>query len=108
MYGKASMLELTIYGLMGLAAMLVIAFLSAFGDGIAPAQDMSLFDLIHNPRLNDSQVMESGTGIRNFEAQLLSNRKLHAKHGNREHRISETAFCDAQSEEKESFSSGNE
>jgi hypothetical protein len=26
------MLELTIYGLMGLAAMLVIAFFSAFGD----------------------------------------------------------------------------
>ena len=94
------MLELTIYGLMGLAAILVIAFLSAFGDEFAPARETSSFDLINNPRLNDSQVMERGTGIHNSGAQLLSNRNLHAKQENREHRISGTAFCDAQSEEE--------
>ena len=33
------MLELTIYGLIGLAAMLVTAFLSAFGDEFAPARE---------------------------------------------------------------------
>ena len=32
MHGKATMLELTICGIMGLAAMLVIAFYLAYGD----------------------------------------------------------------------------
>jgi uncharacterized membrane protein YuzA (DUF378 family) len=32
MYGKVRMLELTIYGLMGLAAILVIAFYYAYDD----------------------------------------------------------------------------
>ena len=93
------MLEVTIYGLMRLAAMLVIPFLSAFGDEFAPARETSSFDLINNPHLNDPQVMEPGMGIHNSGAQLLSNRNLHAKQGNGEHRIGGIA-CDAQSEEK--------
>jgi uncharacterized membrane protein YuzA (DUF378 family) len=52
MYGKARMLELTIYGLMGLAAMLVIAFYFAYDDEFSPARENSSFDLINNARDN--------------------------------------------------------
>ena len=55
------MLELTIYGLMGLAAMLVIAFFWAYGDEFSPARETSSFDLINNAHLNDSQMIEPGT-----------------------------------------------
>jgi hypothetical protein len=54
------MLELTIYGLMGLAAMLVIAFFSAFGDEFAPARETSSFNLTKNSHLNDSPLIEPG------------------------------------------------
>jgi hypothetical protein len=64
------MLELTIYGLMGLAAMLVIAFFSAFGDEFPPARETSSFDLISNARLRDSQMIESGTGNPQFRATI--------------------------------------
>jgi uncharacterized membrane protein YuzA (DUF378 family) len=42
MYGKARMLELTIYGLMGLAAMLVIAFYFAYGDEFSAVRETVL------------------------------------------------------------------
>ena len=66
MYGKASMLELTIYGLMGLAAMLTMAFFWAYGDEFAPDRETSSFDLINNAHLNDSQIIETGTGSPRF------------------------------------------
>ena len=62
------MLELTIYGLMGLAAMLVIAFFCAYGDEFSPARETSWFDLINNAHLNDSQMIETGTGNPQFRA----------------------------------------
>ena len=62
MHGKARMLELTIYGLMGLAVMPVIAFYFAYGDEFPPAGEKSSFDLINNAHLNDSQMIETWTG----------------------------------------------
>jgi hypothetical protein len=62
------MLELTIYGLMGLAAMLVIAFFWAYGDEFSPARETSSFDLINNAHLNDSQMIETGTENPQFRA----------------------------------------
>jgi len=62
------MLQLTIYGLMGLAAMLVIAFFCAYGDEFSSARETSSFDLINNAHLNDSQMIETGTGNSQFRA----------------------------------------
>ncbi len=56
------MLELTIYGLMGLAAILVMAFFCAYGDEFAPDRETSSFDLVSNARLHDSQMIESRPG----------------------------------------------
>ena len=46
MYGKIRMLELTIYGLMGLAAILVVAFYYAYDDEFLSAGETSSFNLI--------------------------------------------------------------
>jgi hypothetical protein len=56
------MLDLTMYGLMGLAAMLVLAFYFAYRDDFPRARETSSFDLTHNAHLNDSQIIETGTG----------------------------------------------
>jgi len=61
------MLELTIYGLMGLAAILIMAFDFAYGDEFPPARKTSSFDLINNAHLNDSQMIETGTGNPQFQ-----------------------------------------
>jgi hypothetical protein len=63
---KVRMLELTIYGLVGLAAMLVIAFCFAYADEFSPAREKSSFDLINSAHLNDSQIIEAGTGSPRF------------------------------------------
>jgi hypothetical protein len=76
MHGKVTMLELTMYGLMGLAAMLVIAFYFAYGDEFPPVQETSSFDLINNARLNDSQMIETGTGNPRWTVGMVGNRKL--------------------------------
>ncbi len=70
------MLELTMYGLMGLTAMLVIAFYFAYRDEFPPARETSSFYLINNAHLNDSQVIEPGTGTPQFRGDMVSNRKL--------------------------------
>jgi hypothetical protein len=44
---KVRMLELAIYGLVGLAAMLVVAFYFAYADEFSSAREKSLFDLIN-------------------------------------------------------------
>jgi hypothetical protein len=51
------MLELTMYGLIGLAAMLVIAFCFAYADEFSPLREQSSFDRINNAILNDCQKM---------------------------------------------------
>ena len=60
------MLELAIYGLVGLAAMLVVAFYFAYAGEFSSAREKSLFDLINNAHLNDSQIIETGTGSPRF------------------------------------------
>ena len=59
MQGKVRMLELTIYGLVGLAAMLIVAFCFAYADEFSPAREKSSFDLINNANLNDCQRIET-------------------------------------------------
>jgi hypothetical protein len=53
------MLQLTMYGLVGLAAMLVIAFGVAYADEFSPAREQSSFDLINVAHLNDSPIIET-------------------------------------------------
>jgi hypothetical protein len=60
------MLDLTICGLVGLAATLVIAFCFAYADEFSPARERPSFDLINNLHLNDSQIIETGTRIPQF------------------------------------------
>jgi hypothetical protein len=57
------MLELAIYGLVGLATMLVVAFYFAYGDEFSPAREKSPFDRIDKPNLNDTQMIEIGTSF---------------------------------------------
>jgi hypothetical protein len=66
MQRKVRMLELTIYGLVGLTAMLVIAFCFAYADEFSPAREKSSFDLINSAHLNDSQIIETGNGSPRF------------------------------------------
>jgi hypothetical protein len=49
---EPNMLDLTVYGLMGLAAMLVLAFYFACRDDFPRARQTSSFDLTHNAHLN--------------------------------------------------------
>ena len=56
---EGRMLELTMFGLTGLAAMLVIVFCFTCADDFAPAREKSSFDLVNNAPLNNSQMMET-------------------------------------------------
>jgi hypothetical protein len=64
------MLELTIYGLVGLAAMLVIAFYFAYADELSSVREKSSFDRINNAHSNDSQMMGIGTSSRKSAAHI--------------------------------------
>ena len=64
--GKAKMLELTIYGLMGLAVVLVIAFFFAFVDEFPAVREKVLVRSISNAHLHDSKLIESGMGSSQF------------------------------------------
>jgi hypothetical protein len=55
------MLELTIYGLVGLAAMLIIAFYFAFADEFSPAREQSSLHLVKNEGLSEPLTMKNGT-----------------------------------------------
>jgi hypothetical protein len=66
MQGKVRMLELTMYGLIGLAAMLVIAFCFAYADEFSPLREQSSFDLIINAHSDDSRIIEAGVGSPRF------------------------------------------
>ena len=59
------MLELTTYGLVGLAAMLIIAFYFAYSDEIPSVRETSLFDLVTNAHLR-SQMIETGAEISQY------------------------------------------
>jgi len=56
------MLELTIYGLIGLAAMLFIAGWFAYADEFSSPREKSSFNRIKDAHLNDSEMIETGTG----------------------------------------------
>jgi hypothetical protein len=56
------MLELSIYGLTGLAAILVVAFYFAYDDDFPSAGETSSFNLINNAQLDDSKSIEPGVG----------------------------------------------
>jgi hypothetical protein len=53
--GRQGMLELTIYGLIWLAAMLLVAFWFAYADEFSSPQEKSSFDLLNDARSKDSQ-----------------------------------------------------
>jgi hypothetical protein len=57
------MLESTVYGLVGLVAMLVIAFYFAYADEFSPAREKSSLDLINNSQLSDTQMIASATSF---------------------------------------------
>jgi hypothetical protein len=71
MYGKVRMLELTIYGLVGLAAILVVAFYFAYDDEFPSAGETSQFNLINNADLNDSKSIEPGMGSAQFRGTVV-------------------------------------
>ena len=56
------MLELAIYGLIGLAAMLLIAGWFAYADEFSAPREKSSFNRINDAQWNDSQMIETGTG----------------------------------------------
>jgi hypothetical protein len=58
--------ELIIYGLMGLAATLVIAFCFAFVDEFSPVRNKSSLHLINDAHLDSSPMIETGTRIPQF------------------------------------------
>jgi hypothetical protein len=60
---KGRTLELAIYGLVGLATMLVIAFYFAYGDEFSAARKQSSFDPIDKPHLNVTPMIEIGTSF---------------------------------------------
>jgi hypothetical protein len=56
------MIELAIYGQIGLAAMLFIAGWFAYADEFSSPREKSSFNRINDARLNDPQMIETGTG----------------------------------------------
>jgi hypothetical protein len=48
------------YGLMGLAAMLVIAFYFAYADEFSPVREQLSLDLVNNARLSEPCAMKNG------------------------------------------------
>jgi hypothetical protein len=60
------MLELIMYGLMGLAVTLVIAFCFAFVDEFSPVRKKSSLCLMNNAHLDGSPMIETGTGNPQF------------------------------------------
>jgi hypothetical protein len=55
------MLELTIYGLVGLAAMLIMAFCFAYADEVSSARKQFSFDPNDNAHLTNSPAIKPGT-----------------------------------------------
>jgi hypothetical protein len=63
---KGRMLELAIYGLVGLATILVVTFYFAYfayGDEFSAAREQSSFDPIDKANLNVTPMIEIGTSF---------------------------------------------
>jgi len=73
------MLELTIYGLMGPAAVLVIAFFFAFGDEFPAVRETVLVRSISKAHLNDSKLIESGVGSPQFRGAVAKQQETACK-----------------------------
>jgi len=71
MYNKVRMLELTVYGLVGLAAILVVAFILRYDDEFPSAGETFQFNLINNADLNDSKSIEPGIGSAQFRGTVV-------------------------------------
>jgi hypothetical protein len=67
------MLELTIFGLMGLAATLVIAFCFAFVDEFYPTRNKSSHHLTNNAHFEGSVMIKTGTRIPSFRETVGKN-----------------------------------
>jgi hypothetical protein len=85
---KVRMLEQTIYGLVWLAAILVIAFCFVYADEFSPARERSSFDLINNAhfeRFSDNRDWnrESTVPGDGWEAWLTMTRLLLCWHDTR-------------------------
>jgi hypothetical protein len=65
------MLELTIYGLIWLAAMLLIAFWFAYADEFASPQEKSSFDLVSDAPSKDSQGIEIAMENRQSQGKVV-------------------------------------
>jgi hypothetical protein len=70
MQGKERMPELTIYGLAGLAAMLVIALYFAYTDESSPVAGEPSSERINDAPLYDSQRIETRTGNPPFQGEI--------------------------------------
>jgi hypothetical protein len=62
--------ELTSYGLTGLTAMLVMAFCFAYSNELPRTREKSSYDLINNPHLNDSPLVETGARSLRFRKEV--------------------------------------
>ncbi|MGD0183349.1 MAG: hypothetical protein ABSC15_26360 [Terriglobales bacterium] len=65
------MLELTIYGLIWLAAMLLIAFWFAYADEFSSPQEKSSFDLVNDAPSKDSQGIEIAMENRQSQGKVV-------------------------------------
>jgi hypothetical protein len=72
------MLELIIYGLMWLAAMLLVAFWFAYSDEFSSPQEKGSFDLINDAPSNDSPMIETEMGNPQFRGKVGSKENIAA------------------------------
>ena len=64
------MVELMSYGLTGLTAMLVMAFCFAYRNELPRTREKSSYNLINNPHLNDSPLVETGARSLRFREEV--------------------------------------
>lgn len=64
------MVELTSYGLTGLSVVLVMAFCFAYRNELPRTREKSSYDLINNPHLNDSPLVETGARSLRFREEV--------------------------------------
>ena len=64
------MVELTSYGLTGLSVVLVMAFCFAHRNELPRTRERSSYDLINNPHLNESPLVETGARSLRFRGDV--------------------------------------
>jgi hypothetical protein len=62
--------ELTSYGLTGLSVVLVMAFCFVHRNELPRTRERSSYDLINNPHLNESPLVETGAGSLRFREEV--------------------------------------